>query len=301
MAVSLNLQNLDPKQALESLLEDVSIIVTRQAPHLAPLLSVFSQEARFGRAWLTPELARLNRGAEVLEVGAGLMLLSCQLVSEGFKVTALEPIGEGFSSFRELQEIVSIYAVSRGISPEVLAIPVEELRESGTFDFAFSVNVMEHVGDIAMALAQIGLALRPGAVYRFTCANYLFPYEPHFNIPTVLSKSWTEKLFHSRIFSNSAVADAEGLWNSLNWITVPKVALAVRNLPEMSITFDRSMLEAALLRVVNDSQFSARRSPWVRSLASRLVNLGLHRLAKWVPPSIQPIMDCSMKRLTCSS
>ena len=55
------------------------------------------------------------------------------------------------------------------------------------------------------------------------------------------------------------------------------------------------MLEAVLLRTVGDREFSARRSPFVRSLAKGAVGLGLHRLVKWIPPFLQPVMDCSMK------
>jgi len=70
--------------------------VRRDAPHLERSFDVFAQEARAARAWLAPSLQRLAPRAEVLEVGAGLMLLSCQLAKEGFAVTALEPIGQGF-------------------------------------------------------------------------------------------------------------------------------------------------------------------------------------------------------------
>ena len=281
---------------IEPLLDDVRHVVRRDAPHLERLLEIFAQEARFGREWLTPSLNRLAPGAAILEVGAGLMLLSCQLAKEGFRVAALEPVGEGFSSFSELQKLVLVYAEKRGIAPEALPIPVEQLDQDSSFDFAYSINVMEHVGNFAVALERVGRAIRPGCEYRFMCANYLFPYEPHFNIPTLFSKSLTEKLFRRRIYANTRVGDAAGVWKSLNWITVPKVVRAVQNLSGVSVSFDRSMLEAVLLRAVGDREFSERRSPWVRSLAKGAVGLGLHRLGKWIPPFLQPVMDCSMKR-----
>jgi len=281
---------------IEPLLDDVRHVVRRDAPHLERLLEIFAQEARFGREWLTPSLNRLAPGAAILEVGAGLMLLSCQLAKEGFRVAALEPVGEGFSSFSELQKLVLVYAEKRGIAPEALPIPVEQLDQDSSFDFAYSINVMEHVGNFAVALERVGRAIRPGCEYRFMCANYLFPYEPHFNIPTLFSKSLTEKLFRRRIYANTRVGDAAGVWKSLNWITVPKVVRAVQNLSGVSVSFDRSMLEAVLLRAVGDREFSERRSRWVRSLAKGAVGLGLHRLGKWIPPFLQPVMDCSMKR-----
>jgi SAM-dependent methyltransferase len=282
--------------SIEPLLDEVRDIVRREAPQLERLLAIFAQEARVGREWLAPSVDRLAPGAAILEVGAGLMLLSCQLAQEGFRVTALEPVGEGFSSFSELQKLVLAYAGKRGIAPDVLAIPVEQLDAQSRFDFAYSINVMEHVGNFAVALERVGRAIRPGCEYRFMCANYLFPYEPHFNIPTLFSKSLTERFFRRRIYANTRVGDAAGVWKSLNWITVPKVMRAVRNLSGVSVSFDRSMLEAVLLRAVGDREFSGRRSPWVRSLAKGAVALGLHRLGKWIPPFLQPVMDCSMKR-----
>jgi SAM-dependent methyltransferase len=282
--------------SIEPLLDDVRDIVRRDAPHLERMLEIFAQEARVGREWLTPSLNRLAPGAAILEVGAGLMLLSCQLAKEGFRVAALEPVSEGFSSFCELQKVVLAHAERQGFAPNALPIPVEHLDQQSKFDFAYSINVMEHVENFAMALERVGRAIRPGCEYRFMCANYLFPYEPHFNIPTLFSKSLTEKLFRRRIYANTRVGDAAGVWKSLNWITVPKVVRAVRNLSGVSVTFDRSMLEAVLLRAVGDREFSERRSRWVRSLAKGAVGLGLHRLGKWIPPFLQPVMDCSMKR-----
>jgi hypothetical protein len=74
------------------------------------------------------------------------------------------------------------------------------------------------------------------------------------------------------------------------------VVRAVRNLSGVSVSFDRSMLEAVLLRAVGDREFSGRRSRLVRSLAKGAVGLGLHRLGRWIPPFMQPVMDCSVRR-----
>ena len=271
-------------------------IVARDSPHLQRLFEVFAQEARFGRTWLAPSLARLKTGNEILEIGSGLMLLSCQLMKEGFAVTALEPIGTGFSHFSELQELVLNYARERGIAPDLALVPIEEFDRTDTYDFAFSINVMEHVGSIKLALRSISKAIRPGCEYRFTCPNYLFPYEPHFNIPTLLSKPLTAIVFGRQIFKCESVADPASVWRSLNWISVFKIVRAIREMPDISATFDRSILRSALERVIGDKEYSARRSRWMRILAQTLVSLKLHRLAACLPPLFQPIVDCTLTR-----
>lgn len=287
---------------IEPLLQDLLVIVRRDTPHLEWLFGVFAQEARVGRAWLEPDLARLNKGASILEVGAGLMLLSSQLVKEGFMVTAIEPMGDGFlSDFSELQKIVLSYAEERKIAPEIIPVQVEQFNQENKFDLAFSMNVMEHVGNVAQAIAAVCRAVRPDSEYRFICPNYLFPYEPHFNIPILFTKSLTGMFFHQKIFGNKRMDNPAGVWDSLNWITVPKVLCAARGLPGISVSFGRSMLEYTLLRAVNDREFTSRRSPWIRSLVRAVVALGLHRLGKWVPARLQPVMDCTIKRRPLNS
>src|SRR4029077_16923740 len=98
-------------------------MVRRDAPHLERLLDVFAQEARVGREWLTPSLNRLAPGGEILGVGGGLRRVSGQRAKEGFRVAALEPVGEGFSSFSELQKLVLAYAEKQRIATDVLPIP----------------------------------------------------------------------------------------------------------------------------------------------------------------------------------
>jgi SAM-dependent methyltransferase len=288
-------------RSIERLLEPLSEIVSQESPHLCRLLEIFAQEARFGRSWLDASLSRLRKGDAVLEIGAGLMILSCQLVEEGYAVTALEPISEGFSDFSELQAIVLRFAAARGIAPRVLTIPVEEFRERSVFALAYSVNVMEHVANVRAALKNAGRAIKPGAAYRFICPNYLFPYEPHFDIPILFSKAITERLFKKAILGNSKVEDPMGLWRSLNWITVSEVLRAVRFMPGFSVSLGRTMFRVALERAIHDREFAARRAGWVRFLATAVVRVGLHRVTEYLPPHVHPIIDCTMTRADFSA
>ena len=264
--------------------------------YLLDLYDVFAQEARFGRRWLDTSLSTLPKGSEILEVGGGLMLLSAELQREGYEVTALEPIGVGFSAFTELQELVVAFARHRGHAPTVLRLRVEDLDVKGSFDFAFSVNVMEHVDSVPKALIKVIDALRQPGIYRFTCPNYAFPYEPHFNIPTLFSKALTEHIFSRNIFNSSRVADPAGMWASLNWISVRTISRALAATPGGEARFDRTILRDTLLRVTADEQFASRRSSWVRGLAQLLVACGVHHMFARLPASVLPIIDCSVSR-----
>ena len=275
---------------------DVRAHVQSAAPDLIKTFDIYAQEAVVGRALFAPQLDALKRSAPIVEIGAGMMLLSCQLQREGFEVTAVEPVGPGFSHFHRLQALVLQYAEGQGCAPRVVPMAAEEMPFDKAFDFAYSMNVMEHVGDVEAVIARSIDALRVGGQYRFTCPNYLFPYEPHFNIPTLISKRATEKYFGSQIFNNPNLDDPIGTWRSLNWITVPRIASVVRRLPNADVSFSRQLLSDTLERVLHDPVFAARRSAWANGIIKALVNSRLHKIAKWVPASAHPIIDCILTR-----
>jgi hypothetical protein len=283
-------------EVIEVWLERLRARVSSNQPELLELYNTYAGEARFGRAYIEPNLQQLKDGAHLLEVGAGALILSTQLVREGFKVTALEPTGEGFSHFDRLRELVMEEATSCGCTPELLAIPAEALAIKGRFHFAFSINVMEHVGDVETVIHRVCESLDSEGEYRFTCPNYLFPYEPHFDIPTLFSKRLTECCFSHRIHNNRNIPDPAGTWRSLNWITVAAILAVVRNIPGAEVSFRRDLPATMIVRTVNDPVFSARRSPWLRKLLGMAVGLGLHRLAVAIPARLQPVIDCTLVR-----
>jgi len=279
-------------------LDKVRARFVASAPELLPLFSTYRAEAVFGRNYIECDLGRLRQGARVLEVGAGSLLLSCQLAREGFDVTALEPVGEGFSHFDQMRQLVLAEARSQGCCPTILDRPAEALDAVDCFDYAFSVNVMEHVNDVASVLEKVGKSLAVGASYRFTCPNYLFPYEPHFNIPTFFSKQLTERILRRKIFFSRSVSDPAGTWKSLNWISVIQINRGVRRLSGLRVTFNRSMLTSTLERVALDTEFAGRRSPVIRGFILMLVRLRIHLLFSFIPAAMQPIIDCRIGKTT---
>ena len=232
-------------------------------------------------------------GSSVLEIGAGMLLLSCALQAAGYRVSALEPIGSGFSHLDRLRQIVWDYATRQGCAPKLDSIKAEQLDRDREFDFAFSINVMEHVDDVALVLRRVWSALRPGASYRFVCPNYAFPYEPHFGIPTLFSKALTERVFRRRILASPIVADPRGTWTSLNWISVASVRRIARESLGVEPEFDRTVLDRYVRRAIADSSFQRRHSPLIRRAFTLLDAVGAFKL---VPAGGQPVMSCRLER-----
>lgn len=287
-----------PQPQLGTWLQQVRASFCETAPELLYLYDIYEAEAEFGWRYIAPDIETLQRGAKVTEVGAGALLLSCQLVRAGFDVTAIEPTGSGFSHFGEMRKMVLEVASRQGCAPKVLDLAAEALEVHDWTDYAFSVNVMEHVNDVALVIANVGRSLRVGASYRFTCPNYLFPYEPHFNIPNLISKKLTERVFSRKIFGATNMPDPLGTWKSLNWINAWRIRRVARRLPWVRVSFNRSLLVTALERIVTDSQFAGRRSPMMRKILRTLVNLKLHRLFRFMPAMIQPVIDCRVQKIS---
>jgi SAM-dependent methyltransferase len=281
----------------DDLISAVRALVHENDAELEEIFDVYAQEARFSRTVFDDDFRRLPGQAAILEVGAGMMLLSCQLVREGFSVTALEPVGEGFSHFSRLQEIVRHFAAKHSIEPDYLECRAEDIVVKNIYDFAFSSNVMEHVDDIGLVLHKVYNSMREGASYRFICPNYAFPYEPHFNMPTLGSKSLTERFMKRRIEQDSRLPDPAGTWESLNWITPRKVKKACREQTGVSARFDSDIFNKYLDRAFNDPLFQQRRGGMLSGFLRVFRALGFFRLTRFVPVQLLPVMDCSISKI----
>lgn len=155
---------------------------------------------------------------------------------------------------------------------------------------------MEHVDDVETVICRVCNSLNSAGVYRFTCPNYLFPYEPHFNIPTLISKSLTERILGRKVAGSQAVLDPIGVWKSLNWITVPMVKSVASSHNLKRVDFDKEMLSTMLTRALSDPEFASRRSPVLVMLLSVLVRFRLHKLSNFVPAVLHPVIDCTLAK-----
>ena len=270
--------------------------IAAEVPPRLALFDTMAGEARFARAWLDDDLARLPRDAQLLEVGGGVFILACLLAREGRALTVIEPVGSGFGDFAELAAAVLAVSARDGLLPRIVRCRAEDYQADGPVSFAFSLNVMEHVADPGQVLRRIAAALVPGGSYRFLCPNYLFPYEPHFNMPTLGTKRLTERVMRRHIEENGAMEDPAGAWRSLNWITVPRVRRLAAADPAVRVQFETRTLSWMLRRALHEPGFAARRKAWIVALVRALDRSRLLDLAGFIPATLQPVMDVRLTR-----
>lgn len=278
--------------SIEPLIESLTVTIKSVAPEILPLFEIYANEARFGRLWLQPELNNLSKTDKILEIGAGSMLLACQLCNEGYDVTALEPIGSGFSHFGRLQELVLMHAEKLGISPAIINGKGEDISDRERYSFIYSINVMEHVDSPETVLRRTFEALKQAGAYRFVCPNYTFPYETHLGIPIIWNKAFTWKLFKNRIQAITKIDDPLGLWQSLNWISVHRIKKFCSGQLAVKPAFDTHIIHTYLNRAFADSLFQQRHNKIILGIVNFLSKTRLLQCLHLIPAAIMPIMDC---------
>lgn len=231
-------------------------------------------------------------GKRVLEIGAGLGIVSLILDRSGVEVVAIEPGLGGFDQNALIGSYLRDWIKSSSFP--YLPIGAADLRpeEHGLFDVQFSVNVLEHIPDLEAAISGMCSVLKPGGVMRHTCPNYLVPYEPHFGVPLV-------PLFPRATALFLPGARTTALWRSLNFVTYGRMKRAIAG-HGLGCAFDSGTMYAAFDRLGQDDQFRKRQGgKTVVSLAhATLRGLGLLSLLKHIPPVLATPMTFEARRPT---
>ncbi|MGZ3592467.1 MAG: class I SAM-dependent methyltransferase [Syntrophales bacterium] len=280
---------------LSDFIDDARASVIEQCPNRQEYFDIYANEARFGFSVIETEFNALQPGSLIMEVGAGMLLLSGYLANRGMEVYALEPIAGGFSHFRELQNAVLRYYEKIGLKLNLIESPIESFSDAERFDYVYSINVFEHISDVECGLSNAYLSLKTGGTLKVCCPNYHFPYEPHFNIPTLFDKRLTESVFKSSIMKSPQMNEAQETWDALNWINVSQVRRLFRKRFGTEPIFNRLATYQIVSRVLSDPQFTARRSRWVFTVLQMLDRIGFLQLFKFFPVLFSPVMDFSVK------
>ena len=268
-------------------------LISMKRPELVDLFLTYQNEALAARKFLESNLTELDPGAEILEVGGGILALAIQLASEGFKVTTVEPIGEGFTGISLIMEIFSEIARIEDLHFTLIESPIENCTFENEFDFIFSINVMEHLEKPYLVLNQIQRILKPGGKYRFFCPNYDFPYEPHFGKILWIRKKGSFYLEFNKIRTlELGNIDSIGLYNSLNFLTVAKLQDFARE-SNLLLTFNRDASYLLLQRSVSDPGLRTRHRRFV-PIVDFLDKINFIGFIKHLPTRFQPVMDVTL-------
>ncbi|ATX82053.1 Methyltransferase domain-containing protein [Mariprofundus ferrinatatus] len=260
--------------------ESISARVAEQSGHdrneISALMNTFSNESRIT---LDLVIDKLDPEKRMLEVGAGLCLLSLFLTQQGFRIVALEPALGGFGLFERLK--AAILSELSHIDLTVLDKPAQNLnaKEDGPFDLIFSNNVIEHIPDWHDAMESMVEVLKPSGLMIHACPNYSIPYEPHYGVPVFRHfPSFSRKLF---LPSGS---DPE-IWDSLNFITCNEIRNYC-NKNNLSYLFRKELLFNAIKRIDEDTAFRERHKGLVATVASLIIRSGMGALIKRIPPAL---------------
>ena len=71
--------------------------ILKKRPDLLNLLNSYANETSTARTLIDKNLNELKLGSKILEIGGGILALTAQLASEGYKIKVVEPVGSGFS------------------------------------------------------------------------------------------------------------------------------------------------------------------------------------------------------------
>ena len=268
-------------------------LIALERPELINLFLTYQNEAVFARKLIHNSLIELDSGAEILEVGGGILALAVQLASEGYKVTTVEPVGEGFSDISFIMKIFSEIASNENLTLELIESPIEVCIFDHKFDFIFSINVMEHLKDPYQVVRQMVEALKLTGKYRFFCPNYDFPYEPHFG--KWLWRRRENSFYLEELRAIGLNLDSIGqkeLYESLHFITLRKLKLFSRE-NQIHVVPNKLALSNLIDRALYDSNLKGRH----RSLTIilRILHVsGMVRIAPYVNPNFQPIIDVTV-------
>ena len=273
----------------------VERVITLEKPELLNLFLTYQKEAMASRKFLESSLIGMNTGSEILEVGGGILALSVQLASEGFKVTVIEPIGDGFTGIYFIMRLYLEIASEEQLKFSLVESPIEDCTFSQKFDLIILINVMEHLKDPYSVSFQLAQTLKHTGKFRIFCPNYDFPYEPHFSKWIFSRKNGSFYLKAARASNpNIDLIDSIGLYKSINFVTLRKLCVFL-NQSSISYEINSNAFYEILNRSMADTGLQNRHSGLYK-LVLLIKKLHLLQTAKYFPKNFQPVIDMTIKK-----
>jgi hypothetical protein len=253
-------------------------------------LLMYVQEAEFFENVLASDVSMLPSGSHLVEIGAGIGLLALNLANRGFEVTAFEPEATGFTEMHAMREVILSNWVDKIPTVNFIDHYIDVTTElDRPADYMFAINVIEHVPEYEQLVVNALSLKSESATLRLICPNYAIPYEPHLEIPIILTKNLTWRIFKNRI-SKSAIPDPVDFWKDLSWPSQRKLK---KLLKEMGVVaeFSRDATNHYIRRALHDTNFIERKGLLIGNCL-KVFAIVAKRLTRFIPMSLIPIIDC---------
>ena len=162
---------------------------------------------------------------------------------------------------------------------------------------AFSINVAEHASDLESFVDGGAPQLEDQEFFRLFFPNYVWPYESHFNAPTLLNKRLTERLLLGPIM-RLGMKDAEvrldpvALWDGLSCPARPGVDRTLRA-AGYEPNFSHSATDAYLTWALSDAEFASRKGQ-ILSRSTRLLGPTIESFSKLINARFLPVLDLTV-------
>ena len=143
-------------------------------------LEVMAEAVNYNAFLHAQVAARARTGDRILDFGAGIGTFARELARRGFEVACLEP---------DPQQARRLAAAGLPVVGDLGEVP------DASFDYVYTLNVLEHIDDDGAAMRQLAAKLRPG--------GRLFVYVPAFQ---ALYSSMDRKVGHVRRYRREGLA-----------------------------------------------------------------------------------------------
>lgn len=233
----------------------------------------YVEQAAFGLALLS-KLDIHNK--RILEVGSGAGILTAWLLLNDVDVIGIEPSALGFDFHQDI--FTAIWDYFKLPNDRVFDRSAEQIQEAdlGKFHIIFSVNVIEHIPseNLPLVFERMTSVLHDDGFMYHHCPNYIIPFEPHYGLPLIP--------FFPQVTGKMAGVANEGLWRSVNFITLPKLKRIASGL-NLSASFEKGIMAASFKRLDYDPEFS-KRHPALTKINKFMRALGIIKALEKLPP-----------------
>jgi SAM-dependent methyltransferase len=257
------------------------------------LFTVYVNETLKFFPLISSDLVDLPSQSTIKEIGSGIGLLSLLVAQRGYNVVAFEPESAGFSLMRQFHSTVRSAWRHGPVSVSWFDSEYPAAGDQERADFVYAVNVIEHVPQWRDLVSNILIREKPHMKLRLIFPNYVYPYEPHFQSPTLFSKRLTKSIM-SRKFRNTWIRDPEQFWEDLSWPTGTQIMKHCENMG-YSCAFSNEAFLSYLERSQNDESFRQRKGKIFNGLV-RVVFPILTSFSNWIPKRFLPVIDVTITK-----